>query len=112
MSARMSDRTARVPADFLEQAGLINVSEQVRIWIDALEYTIPAVEAEIDEVKGAIDNERIWSHGSQTPDEARMHLDNEEDLREYLDCLRELLSRLWKGDTSPFPSRRRERMGV
>ena len=92
----MSEQKAGVPAGFLEQAGLINVSEQVRSWIDALEYTIPAVEAEIDEVKGAIGNERIWSHGSRTPDEARMHLGNEENLREYLDCLRELLSRLEK----------------
>ena len=45
---------------------------------------------EIDEIKGAIDNERLWTKGAPTPDVSDMHRQNIQTLREYMSFLTEL----------------------
>ncbi len=89
----MSDHKIKLPPEFFEENAIVP-NDMVRNWLEALENTIPSVEEEIDQVKGAISNERLWSQGSRTPDQVSMHQENVRNLCEYLKCLKLLLAKL------------------
>ena len=63
------------------------MNETVRIWLEEL------YKNEIEEVKGAIDNERIWELGYDG-EEPNPHTENIEVLEEYLEVLEEKLAEL------------------
>ena len=73
------------------------MNETVKIWLEELGNPTPEkIMVEIEEVKGAIRNEKLWALG--TP-ENEDHEQNMEILEEYLEELKSLL----KGyDTSSF----------
>lgn len=65
------------------------MNETVKIWIDDLGNPTPEkIAIEIEEVKSAIKNERIWALG--TP-ENNDHENNIELLEEYLSVLKDML---------------------
>lgn len=68
------------------------MNETVKIWIEELgNPTKEEIKAEIEEVKGTILNERIWElgyNGNENP-----HTEYLEVLMEYLEVLKEMLSR-------------------
>lgn len=49
-------------------------------------------EREIKEALGSISNERIWMMSTDVWEEEKMHLDNMENLNEYIATLRTLLN--------------------
>lgn len=49
-------------------------------------------EREIKEALGSISNERIWMMGTDVWEEEKMHLDNMENLNEYVATLKTLLN--------------------
>lgn len=51
-------------------------------------------EREIKEALGSISNERIWMMGTDVWEEEKMHLDNMENLNEYIATLRTLLNNI------------------
>lgn len=63
------------------------MNETVKIWLEEL------YKNEIEEVKGAIDNERIWAVGYDG-EEPNPHVENIEVLKEYIDILEEKLEEL------------------
>ena len=70
-------------------------NEMVNIWLDDLlndtgkekveDLTAEEIKAEIEEVEGAISNERLWSHADS------IHEENIATLCEYLKALEEML---------------------
>ena len=62
------------------------MSEMVKNWL------IKLYEREIEEALGSISNERIWLMGTDVLEEEKMHLDNMENLNEYIATLRTLLN--------------------
>lgn len=74
---------------------IFNDEETVNIWFtkllennnktDTNQLTIDEINNEIEEIKGAISNERLWSHTDP------IHLGNISTLNNYLDALNELL---------------------
>ena len=61
--------------------------EAVEIWKKTFIDEKRDLDEEIEEVKGAIDNERVFQLGSSTEDEVMMHEQNIVDSLEYLDWL-------------------------
>nr|DAV02856.1 MAG TPA: hypothetical protein [Bacteriophage sp.] len=62
------------------------MNEMIKFWLTEL------YENEIDETKTTISNENLWMLGSETKEEEQMHLDNMENLNEYIATLRTLLN--------------------
>lgn len=63
------------------------MNETIRIWLENL------YQNEIEEIKGAISNERIWERGYYG-EEPNPHTENIEVLTEYLETLEEKLEEL------------------
>lgn len=63
------------------------MSETVKIWMKEFISEKKDIDKEIEEVKGTIDNEELWKRGSKDKEEADMHQDNINELKEYLDWL-------------------------
>lgn len=63
------------------------MSETVKIWMKEFISEKKDVDEEINQVKGTIDNEELWKRGSRDKEEADMHQDNINELKEYLDWL-------------------------
>ena len=63
------------------------MSEAVRIWFEELYIR------EINEIKGTIENERIWELGYDG-EEPNLHTENIKTLTEYLEMLEEKLEEL------------------
>ena len=74
---------------------IFNDEEMVKIWLAKLlskhnvrftiNLTIDQINEEIEDIKGTISNERLWSHADP------IHLGNISTLSKYLDILNELL---------------------
>lgn len=62
------------------------MNEMIKNWLTEL------YENEIEETKVAISNENLWILGSETKEEEQMHLDNMENLNEYIVTLKTLLN--------------------
>ena len=62
------------------------MNEMVKNWL------IELYEREIEEALGSISNERIWLMETDVWEEEKMHLDNMENLNEYIATLRTLLN--------------------
>ena len=60
------------------------MSEMVKNWL------IKLYEREIKKIKGTISNNRLWIVGAANEEEESMFIQNEMDMREYLDVLEEL----------------------
>ena len=62
------------------------MKETVKIWIEELGTpTIEKIKSEIEEVKGTIENEKLWSLSDD------IHYENIENLEKYLEILEEML---------------------
>lgn len=62
------------------------MNEMIKFWLTKL------YENEIDETQATISNENLWMLGSKTKEEEQMHLDNMENLNEYIATLKTLLN--------------------
>ncbi len=62
------------------------MTEMIKFWLTKL------YENEIDETQATISNENLWMLGSKTKEEEQMHLDNMENLNEYIATLKTLLN--------------------
>lgn len=62
------------------------MNEMIKFWLTEL------YENEIDETQATISNENLWMLGSKTKEEEQMHLDNIENLNEYIATLKTLLN--------------------
>lgn len=62
------------------------MTETIKNWLTQL------YENEIDETQATISNENLWMLGSKTKEEEQMHLDNMENLNEYIATLKTLLN--------------------
>ena len=62
------------------------MTETIKNWLTQL------YEREIKEALSLISNERIWMMGTDVWEEEKMHLDNMENLNEYIATLRTLLN--------------------
>lgn len=60
------------------------MNEMIKFWLTDL------YEREIEEIKGTISNNRLCILGAADEEEERMFIQNEVDMREYLDVLEEL----------------------
>lgn len=60
------------------------MNEMIKFWLTDL------YEREIKEIKGTISNNRLCIWGAANEEEERMFIQNEVDLREYLEILEEL----------------------
>ena len=60
------------------------MNEMIKFWLTDL------YEREIKEIKGTISNNRLWILGAANEEEERMFIQNEMDMREYLEVLEEL----------------------
>ena len=65
------------------------MSETVKIWVSDFEKNGRDLDAEIDETKIAISNERLWQKGALSKEEALAHEQNIAELNEYLEWLNE-----------------------
>lgn len=63
------------------------MSETVKIWMKEFISEKKDIDEEIKQVKGTIENEELWKRGSRDKEEADMHQDNINELKEYLDWL-------------------------
>lgn len=63
--------------------------ETINIWIENFYESGVTLEEEIDDIKAAIDNERIWRDGSNTQEQKDMHSQNVADYMAYLEWLEE-----------------------
>lgn len=62
------------------------MNETVKIWIEELGTpTIEKIKSEIEDVKGTIENEKVWALSDD------IHYENIENLEEYLEVLEEML---------------------
>ncbi len=68
------------------------MSELVKIWLNDFEKAKKTVLSEIEEVKNAISDEKLYAKGSQDKDTASIHAGNIAVLQEYLDALLEKVS--------------------
>lgn len=64
------------------------MTETIKNWLTQL------YEREIKEALSLISNERIWMMGTDVWEEEKMHLDNMENLNEYIATLRTLLNNI------------------
>lgn len=62
------------------------MNEMIKFWLTEL------YENEIDETQATISNENLWMLGSETKEEEQMHIDNMENLNEYVATLKTLLN--------------------
>ena len=60
------------------------MNEMFKYWL------IQLYEKEIEEVKGAISNNKLYIYSAANADEEHMFIQNEMDMREYIDVLKEL----------------------
>ena len=60
------------------------MNEIIKYWL------INLYESEIEEVEGTISNNKLCIYGAKNADEERMFIQNEMDMREYIDVLKEL----------------------
>ena len=60
------------------------MNEMIKFWLTDL------YEREIEEIKGTISNNRLCILGAANEEEERMFIQNEMDMREYLEVLEEL----------------------
>ena len=60
------------------------MNEMIKIWLADL------YEREIDDIKGTISNNHLCILGAANEEEERMFIQNEMDMREYLEVLEEL----------------------
>ena len=60
------------------------MNEMIKFWLTDL------YEREIEEIKGTISNNRLCILGAADEEEERMFIQNEVDMREYLEILEEL----------------------
>lgn len=60
------------------------MNEMVKYWL------IQLYEKEIEEVEGTISNNKLCIYGAANADEEYMFIQNEMDMREYIDVLKEL----------------------
>ena len=63
------------------------MNETIKIWLEEL------YKKEIEEIKGTVDNERIWEAG-YNGEEPNPHTENIKVLKEYLEILEEKLEEL------------------
>ena len=61
--------------------------ESVEFMIEEFKKSELSLAEEIDDVKGTIDNERIWQNGSSSQEEIDMHEQNIADYEAYLEWL-------------------------
>lgn len=60
------------------------MNEMVKYWL------IQLYEKEIEEVKGTISNNKLYIYSAANADKEHMFIQNEMDMREYIDVLKEL----------------------
>lgn len=60
------------------------MNEMIKNWLTKL------YEREIEEIKGTISNNKFLIHGAANEEEERMFIQNEVDMKEYLEVLEEL----------------------
>ena len=66
-----------------------------------IEWLTQILQAESEEVTGAISNEHLWALGSDTDSETEMHLSNIDQLNEYLETIKALKALIEQaGDTT------------
>ena len=65
------------------------MSETVQFWVDEFIAENKNVTEEIEDVKCAISNERLWAKGAETEESVYMHEQNVAELEEYLEWLEE-----------------------
>jgi hypothetical protein len=63
------------------------MSETVKIWMKEFISEKKDIDEEIRQTKGTIDNEELWKRGSKDKEEADIHQDNINELKEYLEWL-------------------------
>ena len=64
------------------------MNEMIKIWLADL------YEREIDDIKGTISNNHLCILGAANEEEERMFIQNEMDMREYLEVLEELKKKI------------------
>lgn len=64
------------------------MNEMIKIWLTDL------YEREIDDIKGTISNNHLCILGAANEEEERMFIQNEMDMREYLEVLEELKKKI------------------
>lgn len=65
--------------------------ESVEFMIEEFKESNISLEDEIDDIRGTIDNERIWQNGSSSQEEIDMHEQNIADYEAYLEWLEDEL---------------------
>ena len=71
------------------------MNETVKIWLEELgNPTKEEIKTEIEDVKGAIDNERLWEIASDGDEPINPHTENIEVLKEYIEVLDSKLEEL------------------
>lgn len=70
------------------------MSENIKSWL------IQMLDYELEETEVAIDNESLWTLGSNDEDEAAQHEENMAELEEYKQVLTELKARIESGEMS------------
>lgn len=66
------------------------MNEMIKYWL------INLYESEIEEVEGTISNNKLLIYGAKNADEEHMFIQNEMDMREYIDVLKELKNNIDK----------------
>lgn len=70
-----------------------NMNKTAQVWIEELgDPTVEEIQAEIEEVKGAISNEHLWELGYDGNEPMNPHAENIMALMEYLKVLEEMLN--------------------
>ena len=67
------------------------MNEMIKNWLTKL------YEREIEEIKGTISNNKFLIYGAANEEEERMFIQNEVDMKEYLEVLEELKTTVDKG---------------
>lgn len=71
-------------------------------WINQLSTKIDTIIVEeIEDALGAISNERLWANGSNSSSEAEMHLQNADELSEYVEKIKKIqksISNIYNND--------------
>ena len=66
------------------------MNEMIKYWL------IQLYESEIEEVEGTISNNKLLIYSAKNADEESMFIQNEMDMREYIDVLKELKNNIDK----------------
>jgi hypothetical protein len=64
------------------------MTENMKLWLKSL------YQQEIEEHKVAASNERLWSLGSDTDEQAMMHMENAKEHWEFIDILNQMMEEI------------------